>query len=133
MPYRKFLWPAIALGAATLIALVFTSIGENLTYYFMPSEAVAQRASTTVDNRFRLGGLVVAGSLVDTGNVKQFSVTDGAETVDVVLSAPTPPLFAEGIGVVVEGQWQPQTDGGWIFEADLALVRHDENYQPPDS
>lgn len=133
MPYRKFLWPAIALVAATVIALVFTSIGENLTYYLTPSEAVAQRASTAVDNRFRLGGLVVAGSLVDTGNVKQFSVTDGAETVDVVLSAPTPPLFAEGIGVVVEGQWQPQADGGWIFDADLALVRHDENYQPPDS
>ncbi|CAN5302463.1 N/A [soil metagenome] len=133
MPYRKFLWPAIALVAATLMALVFTSIGENLTYYFTPSEAVAQRASTEVDHRFRLGGLVVAGSLVDTGNVKQFSVTDGAETVDVVLSAPTPPLFAEGIGVVVEGQWQPQTDGGWIFQANLALVRHDENYQPPDS
>ena len=133
MPYRKFLWPAIALVAATVIALVFTSIGENLTYYLTPSEAVAQRALTAEDSRFRLGGLVVEGSLVESGNVKQFSVTDGAETVDVVLSAPTPPLFAEGIGVVVEGQWQPQTGGSWIFDADLALVRHDENYQPPDS
>lgn len=133
MPYRRFLWPAIALVAATVIALVFTSIGENLTYYLTPSEAVAQRASNAEDSRFRLGGLVVEGSLVESSNVKQFSVTDGAETVDVVLSAPTPPLFAENIGVVVEGQWQPQTDGGWIFEADLALVRHDENYQPPDS
>lgn len=124
MPYRKFLWPALGAVAAVVIALVATSLGDNLTYYLTPSEAVAERGSS--EGRFRLGGLVVEGSLTEDGNVKRFQVTDGAETIDVELNAPAPPLFAEGIGVVVEGQWE-----GESFLADLALIRHDENYVVP--
>ena len=125
MPYRRFLWPAVGLVAATVIALVWTSLGDSLTYYLTPAEALAARADGDM-GRFRLGGQVVAGSLEDGGDVKRFMVTDGAATVAVVLSGPTPPLFAEGIGVVIEGVWS-----GAEFSADLALVRHDENYQPP--
>jgi cytochrome c-type biogenesis protein CcmE len=131
MPYRKFLWPALGLVAATVVALVITSIGNDLTYYLTPTEAVAQRAETGTTTRFRLGGQVVPGSLVIDGNVKLFSVTDGAATVEVVLAAPTPPLFAEGLGVVVEGQWRTGGSDLWEFVADLALVRHDENYEAP--
>ena len=126
MPYRRFVWPALAAVAAVVIALVVTSLGDNLTYYLTPSEAVAQRDINTNGERFRLGGLVVEGSLTEDGNVKKFQVTDGAETIDVELTAPAPPLFAEGIGVVVEGRW-----AGDSFLADLALVRHDENYVVP--
>lgn len=128
MPYRKFVWPALAAVAAVVVALVTTTIGDNLTYYLTPSEAVAGRAEAGETVRFRLGGLVVDGSLRDTGDVKSFQVTDGAETVDVDLHAPAPPLFAEGIGVVVEGHWQ-----GPRFRADLALIRHDENYVAPST
>lgn len=126
MPYRRFVWPALAAVAAVVIALVVTSLGDNLTYYLTPSEAVAQRDINTNGKRFRLGGLVVEGSLTEDGNVKKFQVTDGAETIDVELTAPAPPLFAEGIGVVVEGRWAEDS-----FLADLALVRHDENYVVP--
>lgn len=126
MPYRKFLWPALGAVGAVVVALVATSLGDNLTYYLTPSEAVAERAANGNGDRFRLGGLVVEGSLFEAGSVKRFQVTDGAETIDVELTAPAPPLFAEGVGVVVEGQWA----GEW-FSADLALVRHDENYVVP--
>ncbi|HJU52400.1 MAG TPA: cytochrome c maturation protein CcmE [Acidimicrobiia bacterium] len=126
MPYRRFLWPALAAVAAVVIALVATSLGDNLTYYLTPSEAVAQRGITSNEERFRLGGLVVEGSLTQDENVKRFQVTDGAETINVELNAPAPPLFAEGVGVVVEGRWAGQS-----FLADLALVRHDENYVVP--
>lgn len=126
MPYRKFLWPALGAVGAVVVALVATSLGDNLTYYLTPSEAVAERAANGNGDRFRLGGLVVEGSLSEVGSVKRFQVTDGAETIDVELTAPAPPLFAEGVGVVVEGQWADE----W-FSADLALVRHDENYVVP--
>lgn len=126
MPYRKFLWPALGAVGAVVVALVATSLGDNLTYYLTPSEAVAERAASGNGDRFRLGGLVVEGSLSEVGSVKRFQVTDGAETIDVELTAPAPPLFAEGVGVVVEGQWAEES-----FSADLALVRHDENYVVP--
>jgi cytochrome c-type biogenesis protein CcmE len=126
MPYRRFLWPALGAVAVVVVAIVALSLGDNLTYYLTPTEAVAERDQADGGGRFRLGGLVVEGSLEEDGNVKTFQVTDGAETIDVVLDAPAPPLFSEGVGVVVEGSWV-----GDRFAADLALVRHDENYVVP--
>jgi cytochrome c-type biogenesis protein CcmE len=111
-----------------VVAIVATSLGDNLTYYLTPTEAVAERDAADGGGRFRLGGLVVEGSLSEEGNVKTFQVTDGAETIEVVLNAPAPPLLAEGVGVVVEGSWR-----GDRFAADLALVRHDENYVVPST
>lgn len=128
MPYRKFVWPALAAVAAIVVALIVINLNGSLTYYLTPSEAVARRPSMTDGNRFRLGGLVVAGTLEDLGSVKVFDVTDGAETITVRLQGRVPPLFSENVGVVVEGAWS-----GDEFAADLALVRHDENYQPPST
>jgi cytochrome c-type biogenesis protein CcmE len=125
VPYRKFVWPALAAAAAIVVVLVATSLGDSLTYYLTPSEAVDRRGELGETDRFRLGGLVVVGSLDDQGAVKVFDVTDGATTITVRLQGNTPPLFAEDVGVVVEGHWS-----GDEFAANLALVRHDENYQP---
>lgn len=126
MPYRRFIWPALAAVAAIVATLIATNLGDSLTYYLTPSEAVARRAEFPGGERFRLGGLVVVGSVDDQGAVKVFDVTDGATTIRVRLEGNTPPLFAEDVGVVVEGAW-----AGSEFAADLALIRHDENYQPP--
>lgn len=128
MPYRKFVWPALVAAVAIVVVLVATTLGDNLTYYLTPTEAVDRRPEFGEAERFRLGGLVVVGTLDDAGSVKVFDVTDGATTVTVHLEGATPPLFAEDVGVVVEGHWS-----GEVFAADLALVRHDENYQPPST
>ena len=128
MPYRKFVWPALAAVAAVVVALIVINLGGSLTYYLPPSEAVDRRTEFPDGDRFRLGGLVVVGSLDDLGAVKVFDVTDGAETITVRLRGVVPPLFAEDVGVVVEGAWS-----GDEFAADVALVHHDENYQPPST
>jgi len=125
---RNFVWPALAAVAAIVVALIVINLNGSLTYYLTPSEAVDRKASMADGNRFRLGGLVVVGTLEDLGAVKVFDVTDGAETITVRLQGPVPPLFAENVGVVVEGAWS-----GDEFAADLALVRHDEHYQPPST
>lgn len=128
MPYRKFVWPALAAVAAVVVTLIVINLGGSLTYYLTPSEAVDRRTEFPDGDRFRLGGLVVVGSLDDLGAVKVFEVTDGAETITVRLRGAAPPLFAEDVGVVVEGAWS-----GDEFAADVALVHHDENYQPPST
>ena len=126
MPYRKFVWPALAAVAVIVVSLIALNLDGSLTYYLTPSEAVERRPDFADGERFRLGGLVTAGSLEDLGAVKVFEVTDGATEITVRLRGSVPPLFAEDVGVVVEGAWS-----GYEFAADLALVRHDENYQPP--
>ncbi|HKX76626.1 MAG TPA: cytochrome c maturation protein CcmE [Acidimicrobiia bacterium] len=126
MPSRKVIWPVLALLAAAVLVLIATNLGDSLTYYLTPQEAVARRAEFPDGHRFRLGGLVEAGSLRQEGNVRIFDVTDGAETITVHLRTTPPPLFAEDVGVVVEGAWS-----GDRFDADVALIRHDETYQPP--
>jgi len=128
VPYRKFVWPALAAVAAVVVTLIVINLGGSLTYYLTPSEAANRRPEFPDGDRFRLGGLVVVGSLEDLGAVKVFDVTDGAETITVRLAGTVPPLFAEDVGVVVEGAWS-----GDEFAADMALVRHDENYQPPST
>ena len=128
MPSRKFIWPALALVAAAVMVLVATNLGDSLTYYLTPQEAVERRQEFPDGDRFRLGGLVVVGSLTDEANVKVFDVTDGAETIRVHLTGTVPPLFAEDVGVVVEGSWD-----GARFAADRALIRHDETYEAPST
>jgi cytochrome c-type biogenesis protein CcmE len=128
LPYRKFVWPALAAVAALVVSLIVINLNGTLTYYLTPSEAVVRRPDFPDGDRFRLGGLVVNGSFDDLGAVKVFDVTDGAETITVRLRGIVPPLFAEDVGVVVEGAWS-----GDEFAADIALVRHDENYQPPST
>ena len=128
MPHRKFVWPALAAVTALVVTLIVINLGGTLTYYLTPSEAVDRRIEFPDGDRFRLGGLVVTGSFDDLGAVKLFDVTDGAETITVRLRGTVPPLFAEDVGVVVEGAWSADE-----FAADLALVRHDENYQPPST
>lgn len=118
----------MAAVAAVVVTLIVINLGGSLTYYLTPSEAVDRRTEFPDGDRFRLGGLVVVGSLNDLGAVKVFDVTDGAETITVRLRGVVPPLFTEDVGVVVEGAWS-----GEQFNADIALVRHDENYQPPST
>src|SRR5512134_2545037 len=81
MPSRKLVWPALALLTAAVLVLVATSLGGSLTYYLTPQEAIDRRAEFPDGERFRLGGLVMTGSLTESGGVRVFDVTDGAETI----------------------------------------------------
>lgn len=127
MKHRRF---AIIGGigvVALVVTLMFTSLSSGLTYYLYPSEAVAQRADFPDGTSFRLAGQVVSGSIAEDGLVTSFMVTDGAADIPVDLDGRVPPLFADGVPVLVEGAWQ-----GERFAAREALIRHDENYSVPD-
>ena len=128
MQHRRFVLLGVG-GVAVLVALVtLTSLGRNLTYYLYPTEAVAQRADFPDGTRFRLAGTVVEGSIVERGTEIEFTMTDGGANIDVVLTERPPPLFDEGVPVLIEGAWE-----GDRFNADLALVRHNEDYEAPTS
>jgi cytochrome c-type biogenesis protein CcmE len=125
--HRRFVYLGIGGVIAIVLALTFTGLNDSLTYYLYPSEAVDQRADFPDGERFRLAGIVVAGTVVEADESTSFEVTDGGADIPVVLNGPQPSLFAEEVPLLLEGAWS-----GHTFQADSALIRHDENYEVPE-
>jgi cytochrome c-type biogenesis protein CcmE len=113
------------LGLAT--GLVLYALDETMVFFHTPSD-VAQKG-IAAGTRFRLGGLVEAGSIVrGQGTGVQFTVTDTQATLPVAYTGILPDLFRDGQGVVAEGT----LTGAGIFQADTVLAKHDENYMPKE-
>ena len=115
----------VALGVAT--ALVLSAFNKNLVFFFTPSQVAAHEAP--VGRTFRIGGMVVPGSLKREGVEVHFVVTDTAKAIAVVYRGQLPDLFREGKGVVAQGSLG--ADG--VFTAREVLAKHDENYMPPEA
>ena len=116
--YAKFVIPAVVLIG--VLGVLMVNLNASLVYFNTPEEVQARSAS---EDRLRLGGRVVVGSVVDQGTEVHFAVEDCDTYVDVVHTGVPPQLFQACIGVVVEGVWT-----GDAFESDTMLVKHDEQY-----
>ncbi|MDP1822026.1 MAG: cytochrome c maturation protein CcmE [Archangium sp.] len=123
---------AILVAGGALAWIAFGNIGENLVYYWKPSEMVAQ-GDKAYGATVRLGGVVVPGSVVFNADrtALTFKVADthAADAVKVtVKSEQTPPqMFREGIGVVVEGAFQADQ----VFRTNRLMVNHSNEYRAP--
>ena len=115
----------LLLGGAA--ALVLSALEENIAFFVSPSDVAANDLEP--GKRFRLGGLVVDGSVAKhaDGSVT-FSLTDMAHEVPVVYKGILPHLFREGQGIITQGSLQP--DG--VFRAAEVLAKHDETYMPKE-
>ena len=121
---------AIGLGIAALgiaAALVLSAFEKNLVFFFTPSQVAANEAPQ--GRLFRIGGMVLAGSVKRDGVEVRFVVTDTAKSIPVVYRGALPDLFREGKGVVAQGTLG--ADG--VFQAREVLAKHDENYMPPEA
>ena len=118
----------IIAGIALAVFLAAQALRENLMFFYLPTAVIAGEPAE--GTRFRLGGLVIDGSLRrETGSLEvQFDVTDIENTMTVVYSGVLPDLFREGQGVIAFGYLQ--ADG--TFRADEVLAKHDEEYMPPE-
>jgi len=127
-PKRKRLWLLVGSLAVLGVAatLVLTALNDNIVFFYSPTQVAEKKI--TPDRRFRLGGLVEAGSVQKNGQETRFVVTDTQKTVAVTYRGILPDLFREGQGVVAEGSLGP--DG--VFVAREVLAKHDENYMPPE-
>jgi cytochrome c-type biogenesis protein CcmE len=125
---RLLLLGLSALCLCTASALILTAFQKDLLFFYSPSDVHAGKVSE--GRRFRLGGLVVRGTLhrLDDGRAIAFTVTDTAYDIAVRYAGIVPDLFREGQGVVVDGR--VGNDG--VFVADELLAKHDEKYMPPE-
>ncbi len=128
-PRRWFAVLAIAVAAAALIAITAGGIGQNLVYYWGPTELRAA-GDKAIGATIRLGGLVKKGTLVRQadGSTLEFDVIDRpGGSVHVVTHSVPPQMFREGIGVVVEGTMTPAGH----FESRRLMVSHSNEYRVP--
>lgn len=134
-PAAKRRWIAVAAlavagGALGLIA--WGGIEENLVYYWDVEQLLAN-SDKAKGATVRLGGVVKTSSVqfdnktlalhFDVGVAPE----PGGATVRVNATGSPPQMFREGIGVVVEGQYD-----GQVFAADRVLVKHSNEYRAPE-
>ena len=112
--------------AAALAYMIYTGVTQSAVYFVTPAEI---RAAAVPGKAYRLGGMVVPGSLKWEARALDlsFTLSDGAATVPVRHKGTPPDLFGEGRGAVVEGSW---TDQGF-FKATLIMAKHSEEYKAP--
>jgi len=114
------------LAVATGVALVLTAFEDSIVFFYSPTEISQQTLSP--GQRIRIGGLVETGSVNAEGETTTFSVTDTAESLNIVYRGILPDLFREGQGIVAEGYML----ASGVFQASDVLAKHDETYMPPE-
>ena len=116
----------VGMGAAT--ALILNAFNQNLMYFYSPSDVQAGKAPAARD--FRIGGLVLAGSVKRAPDKLEvrFTLSDLKQEVVVRYEGILPDLFREGQGIVANGKLGANGE----FVAREVLAKHDENYMPPE-
>lgn len=116
----------VGIGLAATFAL--KAFNENLMYFFSTTDVAEGKAPE--DTLFRLGGMVVKGSVERPGTdlLVRFKLSDFSKEVTVEYSGILPDLFREGQGIVAKGR----LDDRGVFVAEEVLAKHDENYMPPE-
>ncbi len=122
---------AVGLAAAgLLIATVLTlkAFQDNLMIYVEIAEVA--KGNAPQDRNFRVGGLVLDGSVKrQPGELEvEFTLTDFENELPVYYDGILPDLFREGQGIIAHGR----LDANGRFMADEVLAKHDENYMPPE-
>jgi len=87
---------------AIAAALVLNALRDSIVFFSTPVMVAEKHIQP--GQRFRLGGLVLKGSVVRGDNLAvTFKVSDGSATLPVAFKGILPDLFREGQGVVAEG------------------------------
>ncbi|XP_050371556.1 cytochrome c-type biogenesis protein CcmE homolog, mitochondrial [Argentina anserina] len=134
---------------AGFIVIVLNSFQDQLVFYVTPTDALDKYNTNPSKSKFRLGGLVLEGSVVQPASSPEieFVITDLMTDILVRYKGSLPDLFREGHSVVVEGFVKPFTDeirkevstksvsgkartGECYFSATEVLAKHDEKYMP---
>ena len=122
----------IFVGSIFLISLaalyfVISNFRENIVFFYSPSELQNVK---DVTRTIKIGGMVKEGSVkkIDALNA-DFVVTDFNEELLVHYTGMLPDLFRDKQGVVALGYLN---DKRTEFTSRELLIKHDENYMPPE-
>ena len=120
------------------VFVIIKDFQNNLSFFYSPSDIVNYdnlnvKLKSKLESKFfkmRVGGLVKEGSFdkKDNQNIV-FIITDLKNEIVIHYQGILPDLFREKQGVVAVGFFDLEKK---IFNATQLLVKHDENYMPPE-
>ena len=111
---------------AVSVALVAYGFRDGIAYFRSPAEIAEDPPAD--GETFRVGGLVVEGTLTQAGQTGvTFDLTDGEASISVLYPGILPDLFAEGQGAIALGMMR-----NGVFVANEILAKHDEKYMPKE-
>ncbi|KAF3779359.1 Cytochrome c-type biogenesis protein [Nymphaea thermarum] len=138
-------------GIAGFVIIVLNNFQDQMMFYLTPTDALDRFSLNPSKNKFRLGGLVLEGSVVQPAESPemQFVITDLVTDILVRYQGSLPDLFREGHSAVVEGFIRPfdaesrevvpckpalekARKGDCYFDAIEVLAKHDEKYMPKE-
>jgi len=114
------------------IAVILVNFKSNIVFFYSPSEIDGVDFINRVsdDKIIRVGGMIKAGSVIKKDAMTTiFEITDYQKDLKITFSGILPDLFREEQGVVAKGKYNFADK---IFISDELLVKHDENYMPPE-
>jgi len=123
---RSFIFFLFSIVLILSIYIAFKTLEDNVLYFLSPTE-VKEKQNLDLTKKIRIGGMVKKHSIIVNDNEIKFTVTDFKNEIIVSYKGTVPNLFAEGKGVVAEGNLKDKN----FFVANTILAKHDENYMPP--
>jgi len=122
---RNRLIAVLLVATAAISALAISAAGDTLSYYVTPEE-FAQEIDP-VGHRWRVGGRVVDGTIVEDGGrpVRFEIVGDGGEHMTISYTeGALPNLFGPNAFVVVEGV----AAGAGVIDASSLIIKHEDEF-----
>ncbi|NCA28522.1 MAG: cytochrome c maturation protein CcmE [Proteobacteria bacterium] len=109
------------------IFFIITNFKNNIVFFFSPSEISQIKNSKKI---IRVGGMIKENSVkkIDALNTI-FIITDYQNDLIINYRGILPDLFRDKQGVVAKGKFDLRENK---FYSEELLVKHDENYMPPE-
>ncbi len=114
------------------IAIILINFKSNIVFFYSPSEINESNFINKVENNkiIRVGGMIKVNSVIKKDAMNTiFTITDYKDDLKIIHRGILPDLFREEQGVVAKGKYNFDEK---IFISDELLVKHDENYMPPE-
>lgn len=109
------------------VIFIILNFRENIVFFYSPSEINQIKSKKTA---IRVGGMIKENSIVKIDALNTFFIiTDYENQIQVNYKGILPDLFRDNQGVVAKGNYNIQENK---FYSEELLVKHDENYMPPE-
>lgn len=110
-----------------LVSFILSNFKDNIVFFYSPSEI---EKISNQNSAIRVGGMIKQNSIIklDALNTK-FIITDYKNDLTINYRGILPDLFREDQGVVAKGKFNQIINE---FDSNELLVKHDENYMPPE-